>query len=234
MRYYGSCNCAGGIQNARLRSWASRMSDFISPGQIDEVIALVTRHGAGWILAFVFASMFIENLFPPYPGDAVIFAAGFMSGSGKPSVAPLIFVSILGSITSILIVYVIGKRYGRGLFETGRLRFLRPERLPQIEGWFEKYGGALLVASRFLAGTRTLVALTAGIGGVGTARVTILSGVSVLLWNCLLILSARHLHRNWQAVYSVFATYNRVILLVVALGLAVYAVWRIVGRLKAK
>jgi membrane protein DedA with SNARE-associated domain len=210
------------------------MSDFISPGQIDEVIALVTRHGTGWILLFVFASMFIENIFPPYPGDAVIFAAGFISGSGKLGVPLLVVVSVVGSIASILVVYLVGRRYGRALCEKGRLRFLRPEKLPRIEGWFQRYGTALLLASRFLAGTRSLVALSAGIGGVGIIRMAVFSGISVLIWNCLVILSAHHLRSNWEAVYGVFSTYNRAILVAVALLVVLYVVKRVIRRLRAE
>ncbi len=210
------------------------MSDFISPGQIDEVIALVTRHGAGWILAFVFFSMFVENVFPPYPGDTVIFAAGFISGSDSLSLPPLILVSVLGSIASILLVYLVGRRYGRALFEKRKLRFLHPEKLPRIEGWYRKYGNALLLASRFLPGTRFLIVLTAGIGRVPIVRMSVLSGISVLLWNSMVILSAYYLHSNWEKVYAVFRTYNRVILILIALALLFYIVTRIVRRYKAK
>lgn len=209
------------------------MSDFISPGQIDDVIDLVMRHGTAWILAFVFASMFIENIFPPYPGDAVIFAAGFISGSGKLNVPELLAVSVVGSIASILTVYLVGRRYGRALFEMRRLKFLHPEKLPRIEDWFQRYGGALLLASRFLAGTRSLIALTAGIGGVGITRMGVLSGISVLVWNSLVILSAYYLHSNWEAVYGVFETYNRIILIAVAVFLLFLLVRRILRRQRA-
>lgn len=210
------------------------MSDFISPGQIDEVIALVTRHGAGWILAFVFFSMFVENVFPPFPGDTVIFAAGFISGADSLSLPPLILVSVLGSIASILVVYLVGKRYGRALFEKGKLRFLQPEKLPRIEGWYRKYGNALLLASRFLPGTRFLIVLTAGIGRVPIVRMSVLSGISVLLWNSMVILSAYYLHSNWEKVYAVFRTYNRVVLILIALALLFYIVTRIRRRYKLK
>jgi membrane protein DedA with SNARE-associated domain len=210
------------------------MSDFISPGRIDEVIALVTQHGTGWILAFVFFSMFVENVFPPYPGDTVIFAAGFISGSDSLSLPPLIFVSILGSISSIILVYLVGRRYGRALFEKRKLGFLHPEKLPRIEGWYRKYGNALLLASRFLPGTRFLIVLTAGIGRVPIISMSVLSGISVLIWNSMVILSAYYLHSNWERVYAVFRTYNRVILILIALVLLLYIVARIMRRYKAK
>jgi len=210
------------------------MSDFISPGQIDEVIVLITQHGTGWILVFVFFSMFVENIFPPYPGDAVIFAAGFISGSGRLSVFPLIILSIIGSVASILVVYLIGRKYGRVIFEKRRLSFLNPGKLPHIENWFKKYGDMLLLASRFLAGTRSLIALTAGIGDVKILRMLTLSGVSVIIWNCLVILSAYYLRSNWERVYKIFTTYNQIILIVIVLVLAIFVLRKIMQRSKAR
>jgi membrane protein DedA with SNARE-associated domain len=206
------------------------MNEFISPGQIDEVIDLVTRHGTGWILAFVFFSMFVENVFPPYPGDAVIFAAGFISGSGKLSVAPLLVLSIIGSVASIMVVYAVGRRYGRAIFERRLLRFLGPDNLPKIQSWFGRYGTRLILASRFLAGTRALIALSAGVGGISAPRMALFSTLSVIVWNCLVILSAYHLHSNWEAVYEIFSTYNRAIFVVVIAVVAFFVIRAIVRR----
>jgi len=211
-----------------------RMSEFLSPGHIDNLIRLVTEHGTGWILLFVFVSMFVENVFPPYPGDAVIFAAGFISGSGKMSVVPLLILSMIGSISSIMLLHHIGRRYGRVVFESRRLKFLKPEALPRIETWFEKYGDTLLVASRFLAGTRALVAFSAGVGRISYPRMAVLSGISVIMWNSLIILSAYFLKSNWEAVYNILMTYNRVIFAVVILAICTFIIFKIVRRVRSK
>ena len=209
------------------------MNDFISPGQIDEVIELVTRHGTGWILAFVFFSMFAENVFPPYPGDAVIFAAGFISGSGKMSVAPLLVLSIIGSVASIMVVYAFGRRYGRAIFERRFLRFLGPDNLPKIEAWFSKHGTRLILASRFLAGTRALIVLSAGIGKISASRMLLFSTLSVIVWNCLVILSAYHLHNNWEAVYEIFSTYNRAVFVIIIVVVAYFIIRGFIRRRRA-
>ena len=208
----------------------TKMNEFISPGQIDEVIDLVTRHGTGWILAFVFFSMFVENVFPPYPGDAVIFAAGFISGSGKMSVAPLLVLSIIGSVASIMVVYAVGRRYGRAIFERRLLKSLGPDNLPRIESWFSRYGARLILASRFLAGTRALIALSAGVGRISAPRMAFFSTLSVIVWNCLVILSAYHLHSNWEVVYEIFSTYNRAVFVVVIAVVAFFVIRGFVRR----
>jgi len=199
------------------------MSDIISPGQIDDVIELVTRHGTAWILFFVVFSMFVENLFPPYPGDAVIFAAGFISGAGKLSVVLVLLLSIVASLASIMVVYTLGNRYGKRILRWRIFRGSSENRMSKIENWFSKYGPAVLVASRFLAGTRSLIALTAGIGSVKPVSMTIFSGISVILWNSLLIFSAYYLKSNYEMVYEVFATYNKVVFIVVALIVIFFA-----------
>jgi len=211
-----------------------KMSDILSPGNIEDVIGIVTSHGTGWILLFVLVSMFIENIFPPYPGDAAIFAAGFIAGSGKVSVMPVLILSMIGSIASIMVLHAIGWRYGKRIFAGKFLRFLKPESLPRIESWFQKYGNTVLVASRFLAGTRALIALSAGVGRVGHWRMLILSGISVIIWNCLVILSAYSLQNHWQSVYDILSTYNRAVFVVVIAAILVFAGYKLTRRLRSR
>lgn len=213
---------------------STKMSDILSPGHIEDVIGLVTSHGTGWILLFVLVSMFIENVFPPYPGDAVIFAAGFIAGSGKLNVTPVLLLSMIGSIASIMLLHAIGWKYGKSIFGGKLLRFLKPESLPRIETWFHKYGNTVLVASRFLAGTRALIALSAGVGRVGYLRMLILSGISVVVWNSLVILSAYHLKSQWQAVYGILSTYNRAIFIVVIVAVCVFAGYKLMRRFRSR
>jgi membrane protein DedA with SNARE-associated domain len=191
------------------------MTEFLAPGQIEEIIDSVTRHGTGWILAFAVFSMFIENVFPPYPGDAAIFAAGFISGSGRMPVVPLILLSTVASVASIMVDYVVGRRYGREIFGRGLLKFMGRDNLPRIERWFDKFGNYVLVASRFLAGTRALIAVFAGVGRVSPVRMVVLSTISVIAWNSTVILLAYHLRTNWEQVYSVFSTYNRFVFVLI-------------------
>jgi len=211
-----------------ITGMTTTMTEFIAPGQIDEIIESVTLHGTGWILAVVVFSMFVENIFPPYPGDAVIFAAGFISGSGKLSVYPVILLSIVASLSSIMLAYWIGRRYGRSVLENRKLRFLGKVDIPKLEGWLGRYGVGILIVSRFLAGARAMITVLAGVGGVSPARMAFYSGVSVVIWNNLVILSAYYLNRNWEAVYDVLSTYNTIVFTLVVFAAAVYVTTRIV------
>lgn len=206
------------------------MSEILAPGEIDKIIEAVISHGIGWILAFVFVSMFIENVFPPYPGDVAIFAAGFVAGSSELAVEPVLVLSILGSISSIMLVYALSRRYGRSIFESRRIRFLDSSRMRDIERWFEKWGNAVLVASRFLPGTRFLIVVTAGIGNVAAWRMALFSSISVVAWNSLVVLLAYFLHRNWEKVYEILKTYNQVALVIVIVIVGFYIVIRIRKR----
>ncbi len=206
------------------------MSEILAPGEVDRIVEAVTAHGIGWILLFVFASMFIENVFPPYPGDVAIFVAGFVAGSSELAVGPVLLISILGSISSIMLVYALSRKYGRSIFESRRIRFLDSNRMGDIEQWFEKWGNAVLVASRFLPGTRFLIVITAGIGNVAAWRMALFSSISVVAWNSLVVLVAYFLHRNWEKVYEILTTYNQVALVIGIVIIGFYIVSRIRRR----
>jgi membrane protein DedA with SNARE-associated domain len=215
-------------------SESMKMSDLLAPGQIEQTIEIVTRHGSGWILLFVFLSVVVENFFPPYPSDVVMFAAGFVSGSGRLGLPWLLLVSVSGSLLSTMLVHSVGRKYGRAIFERRRLRFLHPDRLPRIEEWFKKYGDSVLLASRFLPGVRSLIALTAGIGGVTTMRMLLLSLISIVLWNSIIILSAFFLWNEWESVYQVIESYSKVVIIAIMALVLAFIAYRTIRRKRAE
>jgi len=208
------------------------MSDFLAPGEIDRIVETITSHGVGWILFFVFISMFIENVFPPYPGDVAIFGAGFVAGSSDLSIGPVLVISILGSLSSLMLMYALARRYGRSMFESKRFRFLDMSKMGIIEKWFARWGNLVLLASRFLPGTRFFIIVSAGIGNVGALRMLSYSGISVIVWNSCVVLSAYFLHKNWERVYDILSAYNQVALIVVIIAVVAYVVIRIKNRRK--
>lgn len=194
-------------------------------GWFDQLLAWATNQGAGWFYGFLFFSSILENLFPPYPGDAVIFTGGYLAASGKLSM-PLVFASTsAGSWAGILILFWLGRAKGRALVIKKEGRWLKHESFVKFENWFARYGIAVIIFGRFLAGIRSGVALAAGIAGLSWKKILIFGLLSVLIWNGLLIFAARLVENNWEVLYKWFGLYNRVVLAVVA-GLIIFWILR--------
>ena len=191
-----------------------------------DLLDLITTHGAIWFYLFLYASCVTEGLFPPYPGDTVILLGGFFASLGKLDFFAVFFVSAGGSMTGAMILYYLGKRKGRKIFSQGKI--LNLKLLARIEGWFERWGEKVILASRFLTGIRSSVALTAGVGNVRTRIMVLYSLISIFLWNGLIIVTAAVFENNWRALYRFLALYNRIVLTLLAVaiivGLIVYLI----------
>jgi membrane protein DedA with SNARE-associated domain len=171
-----------------------------------------------WFYLILFASCLAENLFPPYPGDTVILLAGYLAGSGHIFVSGGLVCSVAGSLSGALILFALGSSRGRALFRRGRFRFLSPERLDQVEAWFTRHGKKVILASRFLPGVRSLVAVTAGIGRVQAGLFALFSLISILIWNGLLLFLGLQLGQNWAAVVRWFRIYTWVVVIILLLA----------------
>jgi membrane protein DedA with SNARE-associated domain len=186
--------------------------------KVENVLNLALTHGAFWFYLFIFFSSLFENFFPPYPGDMVTFAGGYLAGTNHLTF-PFVFVSAgLGCLSGAMILYILGKTKGRKMFMRNRGKFLDIKHLEKMERWFKKYGEKVLILSRFLTGIRSLVALAAGVGNVNLKKMTIYTSISIVLWNGIILFSAFKVQQNWRKILEILQIYNKVVLAVLILA----------------
>ncbi|MGB2696411.1 MAG: DedA family protein [Candidatus Zixiibacteriota bacterium] len=193
-----------------------------------DLLELISTRGALWFYMFLYASCVTEGLFPPYPGDTVILLGGFFASLGKLDYFLVFFLSATGSLTGAMILYYLGKKRGRRIFSKGKI--LNPLLLGKIEGWFRRYGDKVILASRFLAGVRSGVALTAGVGNVRTRIMVLYSLISIFLWNGMIIFTAGILGKNWQGLYRFLVIYNRIVLTLLGAAIIVGLIYYFIIR----
>jgi membrane protein DedA with SNARE-associated domain len=192
------------------------------PSGIREAIAFISGHGGLWVYLIVFTAAVLENIFPPYPGDTILFAGAALAATGAVLWPLVLLVGISGNVLGAMAVYTFGFTRGRKYFLSHQGKFVEPERLHRIELWFSQYGARVIIISRFLTGIRSAVSLAAGLGEVSWRKMIIYTTISTLLWNGLIVGLAISLGRNWDAVYEFAMLYNR---LVIALLAAIALAW---------
>ena len=84
-------------------------------------------------------------------------------------------------------MYKVGDWFGRKILERGKIKFIPLDQVHKVEGWFHKYGYLVVVGNRFLSGTRAVVSIFAGLSELSLLWCTILSFLSALLWNGILL-----------------------------------------------
>ena len=147
----------------------------------------------------VFGMLLLCGFGVPIPEDISILAGGIITGLGYGNVHVMCIVSFLGVLVGDLIVYSIGRFFGRKIFKTkfGK-KVLKNGWYDRIIKSFNENGKIVLFIARFMPGLRTPVFLTAGITKfVGYPTFFIIDGfaalISVPIWNYLGYYSASNM-----------------------------------------
>lgn len=177
------------------------------------------------IYFFLFAIAFIEYVFPPIPGDTAMVFGAYLAGTGKLDLLILYILTTLGSIVGFLILFFIGKYYGREFFLKKNYRFFPKESIFQIEKWFQHYGIGLIAANRLLSGARSAISLFAGISNLKVSTITLAALFSSMIWNAILLSGGYYLGENWEMVLIIIKRYNQFIILLIILSLLCY-LWK--------
>jgi len=177
------------------------------------------------VLALMFFIAYIENIFPPSPSDVALVFAGTLVGIGVVGFAPALTMATLGSTLGFMTAYVLG-RYFEQHFISGRYhRYLPVNAIHQVERLFNRFGYGVIVANRFLAGTRAIVSFFAGMSKMNMLATTLLSAVSAALWNSILLYLGMIFADNWRVAAQYLAVYSKVATVVVVAALALF-LWR--------
>jgi membrane protein DedA with SNARE-associated domain len=121
-----------------------------------------------WLYPFIAGVAILESFPPPFcaiwPGEfAVIFAGAIAAQDGDVEIVPLIAVVWISSALADSASFALGRRYGRGLLERHGARFrVTPARLARLDGWFDRWGTAIVAFGRLLPVARPLGPFVAG------------------------------------------------------------------------
>jgi membrane protein DedA with SNARE-associated domain len=186
------------------------------------------------IYAVLWFVTYIENVFPPAPSDVLLLFIATLVGIGTIGHVPAIAVATLGSVMGFLTAFLIGRRVGRRAVESNKIPFVSVDSLRKVDSWFEKYGYWVIVANRFLAGTRAVISFFAGMTKLDLTRTTILCAISALAWNTTIIELGALLGNNWHKGEKILRQYGLVVTILLGGVILFFLVrWIIRKRRKA-
>ena len=176
--------------------------------QINYYLDYLFAYGPWLVYVVILAACFIENLFPPFPGDSFIVAAGGLIAVGRLDPIWSMLAVLSGGLASVMILYLIGRRFGRDYFIRKNFRFFSAADIEAVEARFARQGGLLLIASRFVVGMRVALALAAGIGAYPAFKMLLHTLMSYLMFAGLLMYLGFALVENLDRIEYYFKTYN--------------------------
>lgn len=194
---------------------------------------LPTLAGASDALLYLllFISAFIENVFPPVPGDTITAFGAFLVGTGRLDYSLVYLSTTLGSVLGFVCLVLVGRYLGREFFIGRDYRHLPARRIMKAEAWFRRYGYLVVLANRFLPGIRSVISLASGIARLSLWKVLLCAIASASVWNLIWIHTGYLLGDNWELVKermgTILRNYNTVVIALMATALAVYIVIRL-------
>ncbi len=200
---------------------------------LDTLLTAIGNTDSSYLYFTIFMMAFVENIFPPAPSDLVIAFGGSLVGMGKLGFVAAVLSATLGSTAGFIVMYYIGFFLGKKLIDAGKPSFLPFDKIKRAESWFAKYGYGLVVANRFLSGTRAVISFFVGLSELSVAVTLPLCALSALLWNTLLIYGGSVLGHNWKQLDRYLDIYGKVIVALLLLVAAYFVVKFFVGRRRA-
>jgi membrane protein DedA with SNARE-associated domain len=186
---------------------------------MDAFTHLVAQHGS--VALFSLLMLGIVGL--PVPEDTLLVFAGVLIYRGHLELAPTMVAAALGSACGISVSYGLGRSLGRLLTKRfGRWLLVTPERVDQVEAWFERVGHWSLFWGYFLPGVRHLTALVAGAAKLRYGDFALFAYGGAVLWSFSFISLGVLAGRGWSRVSAQIHD-NLAIAAVLVVALAVLA-----------
>ena len=177
---------------------------------MEDIVQYIVGLNPIWIYVSVCSVAYLENLFPPFPSDVVVVAVGSLVGVGTIDFSLALLLATAGSTLGFVSMYKIGDWFGVRILETGKIKFIPLDQVHKVERWFRQHGYAVVVANRFLSGTRAVVSFFAGMSELSLFNCAILSFISALAWNFILLFAGQKLGENWKNISPYFEAYGKI------------------------
>lgn len=175
---------------------------------------------SGIYLVFFLVAYF-ENVIPPIPGDLLVAFGGYLAAESVVSLSGILLLTTIASVIGFMSMYWIGSRIGSQIQKKGNriwlLRFIPIKYITKVRDWMQRWGMGVVLANRFLAGTRSVISLTAGLSHTRISTTVICSTISSILWNGILLGFGWIVHENWAMIGKYLSVYGQIILVLIGL-----------------
>ncbi len=165
-----------------------------------------------WIYITLFLFAFIENVFPPSPSDFVVVVGGSLIATGTIDFIPTLILTSLGTVIGFMVLFYIGSTVDKKVIHSGKFKFIPVDAIDKVEIWFKKYGYGIILANRFMPGTRAVISFFAGLSHLDVKKTIILSTISAFAWNTLILYLGYIFGDNVELVDQYLTNYTNIVI----------------------
>ena len=189
---------------------------------LHEILTYISTLDTGYLYLILFFFAFIENIFPPSPSDVVVIIGATLIAGTSAGFVPILLVTSIGSALGFILMYYVGKFFGNKIIRSGKIKFISKDAIDGTDKWFSKYGYYLILANRFLPGTRSVISFFTGIHKLEIGKTFLFALISAFAWNLVIIFAGMELGKNVVLIDKYLSTYSTIIILLTGLIMLIF------------
>lgn len=208
---------------------------------LEQIVEFAKTLDSNTIYLFLFVIAYLENVVPPIPGDLPVAFVGSLIAFNDIAFVGCVMSASVGSVFGFFTMYGVGRFIGFRLYQEngGAVRHkwveltkkvFPPEQFDIIKEQFSRYGYWLIVANRFLTGSRAIISIVSGMSHLNIIAVHLCALISAILWNILLVYGGYLLGSNWEKLGDYIGTYGTILTVVVLIVVLVIITRAILKR----
>ncbi len=154
---------------------------------LETVVNFVLGIVEAWGYLGIFAMMFLESTFFPFPSEVAMIPAGYLAFQGKMNVWLAILAGTSGSLAGALFNYYLARSMGRKLLvKYGKYVFIKEQTIEKLENFFTNHGHISTFTGRLIPGIRQLISLPAGLSRMNVMQFSTYTTLGAGIWVAIL------------------------------------------------
>jgi len=155
---------------------------------LNSVVNTVLELVANWGYLGIFAMMFVESSFVPFPSEIAMIPAGYLASQARMSAELALLAGISGSLCGAMLNYMLARFLGLPLLKKiGHYLFIKEKHFDQADHYFKSHGEITTFVCRLIPGVRQLISVPAGLAMMNIPRFLFFTGLGAGLWCSVLV-----------------------------------------------
>ncbi|MEJ2635636.1 MAG: DedA family protein [Calditrichia bacterium] len=178
-----------------------------------------------WAILF---GVMLEDFGLPVPGETLLITGSIFAALGDFQVVWVAIVGFAGAVIGDNIGYAIGYFGGQRLVrKIGKYVMLTEERLQQLEDFFDRHGGIIVIAARFIEGLRQFNGIIAGTSRMRWGLFLIFNMIGAAIWVAFWVSVAYLFGSKLGIIFEFFKRFEVYFLIGIGVLIVIYIAWRV-------
>lgn len=170
----------------------------------------------------VFIALFLTSIGFPVPEDVILLVAGFVTANGFANLELMILVTLISVLLGDLMMYGLGYKFGERIYTWKPFSyFFTQSRIDRIHKFYKRYGKATIFVSRFAAGLRAWIYVSAGASKMPIGHFILMDFLAALISVPLLVWLGFHFEGEIKQIVFFIGRIKLWVLLFVVVGVIV-------------